>query len=134
MLHDWLEDVPHANSETLRSRFGPRVERIVLAVSDTTEHPKPPWRERKEAFLAHIQGQPPDVKLVCVADKLHNVSTLLRDLQIHGPATLDRFRGGREGTVWYYRSVADALASGWEHFLLSELDATVRQVEAQTAP
>lgn len=134
MLHDWLEDVPHARPETLVARFGERVARIVLAVSDTTEHPKPPWRARKEAFLQHIGEQPGEVKLVCCAYKLHNTQTLVRDLTLHGPATLDRFRGGREGTVWYYASVADALGrGGWEHPLLAELRGAVRQVQELTA-
>lgn len=130
MLHDWLEDVPDAESIVLYNRFGERVERIVLALSDTTETPKPPWRPRKEAFLARVAKEPADVKLVCVADKLHNALTLVRDLQQHGPSTLDRFRGGREGTVWYYRSVAEALAEGYSHFLLGELDQSARQLEA----
>jgi (p)ppGpp synthase/HD superfamily hydrolase len=127
MLHDWLEDVPTASSTVLEARFGPVVRRIVEAVSDTTEHPKPPWRARKEAFLLHIASQPADVKLVCCADKLHNTQTLVRDLRLHGASTLDRFRGGREGTLWYYATVASALATGWSHFLLDELHEAVRQ-------
>jgi (p)ppGpp synthase/HD superfamily hydrolase len=127
MLHDWLEDVPTASAVALEAQFGPTVRRLVEAVSDTTEHPKPPWRARKEAFLQHIASQPADVKLICCADKLHNTQTLVRDLRLHGAATLDRFRGGREGTLWYYATVATALGTGWSHFLLDELQVAVRQ-------
>ncbi|MEQ1505541.1 MAG: HD domain-containing protein [Myxococcota bacterium] len=130
MLHDWLEDVPEARPELLEERFGPRVRRIVEALTDTTEHPKPAWRERKERFLHAIRRQGPEVKLVCCADKLHNASGLVRDLMRDGLGTLDRFRGGRAGTVWYYTAVAEALGHGYDHWLHGELDATVRRIHA----
>lgn len=131
MLHDWLEDVPGSSAEELERRFGPRVRRIVEALTDTTEHPKPPWQERKDRFLAHLRTQPAEVKLVCAADKLHNASTLVRDLELHGPVTMDRFRGGREGTLWYHREVAEAIgAEGYEHWLLRELTLTVQRMHA----
>lgn len=125
MLHDWLEDVPEASADRLERDFGPRVRDIVERLTDTTTHPKPPWRARKEAFVAAIAHAAPDVKLVCTADKLHNLQTLVRDLRRDGPATLDRFRGGREGTLWYYGAMADALGTGWSHALLDELRETV---------
>lgn len=128
MLHDWLEDVPEASADVLDERFGPRVRRIVEAVTDTTEHPKPPWRARKERFLDQIRHQPDDVKLVCCADKLHNAQGLVRDLVREGLPALDRFRGGREGTVWYYAEVSAALGAGFDHWLHAELDATVARL------
>jgi GTP pyrophosphokinase len=129
MLHDWLEDVPGATGDALERDFGARVRRIVEACTDTTQHPKPPRHARKQAFIARIAHEPVDAKLVCAADKLHNASTLVRDLRLHGPSTMDRFRGGREGTLWYYRAVADALATGWEHWILGELRDVVEQCE-----
>ena len=127
MLHDWLEDVPGATAQRLEDDFGHRVRAIVEACTDTTLHPKPPWHARKEAFIARIAHEPVDAKLVCAADKLHNAQTLVRDLRLHGPRTLDRFRGGREGTLWYYRAVGDALATNWEHWLLDELRMAVEE-------
>jgi (p)ppGpp synthase/HD superfamily hydrolase len=130
MLHDWLEDVPGSSGEALEAQFGARVRRIVEAVTDTTEFPKPPWRERKERFIAHVRTQPDDVKLVCSADKLHNAQTLVRDLVRDGIETMDRFRGGREGTLWYYTAIAEALGDGYAHPLLAELDGVVRRLRA----
>lgn len=128
MLHDWLEDVPESDPQVLEDRFGPRVRRIVVACTDATTHPKPPWRARKEAFIAGIAKKQPDERLVCCADKLHNAGTLVRDLRLHGPATLERFTAGRDGTLWYYEQVSDALSAGWHHWLPTELRATVREL------
>jgi (p)ppGpp synthase/HD superfamily hydrolase len=73
------------------------------------------------SYLEHLRHEPAEVKLVSCADKLHNCSTLVRDVRLHGPETLDRFSGGREGTLWYYASVAEALGHEWHHWLLDEL-------------
>jgi (p)ppGpp synthase/HD superfamily hydrolase len=127
MLHDWLEDVPGATAGRLEVDFGSRVRLIVEGCTDTTVHPKPPWQARKQAFVDRIASEPHEVKLVCCADKLHNAATLARDLRLHGAGTLDRFTGGREGTIWYYGAVADALGQGWDHWLLDELRAAVAQ-------
>jgi len=131
MLHDWLEDIEGASSEALEDEFGPRVRAIVEALSDVIAiRPKPPWKDRKDAFLVRIRAEEPDVKLVCAADKLHNAQTLLRDLRSVGMSTLDRFNGGREGTLWYHSAVVPALAEGWSHPLLDELSATVTAIHS----
>ena len=55
LLHDGPEDAGgHETLEEIRRRFGDRVADIVADCSDTFETPKPPWRERKEAYLAHL--------------------------------------------------------------------------------
>jgi (p)ppGpp synthase/HD superfamily hydrolase len=122
LLHDVVEDAGGApvRAEVVRL-FGERVARLIDACSDTDVTPKPPWRPRKEAFIARVRGEGPDVRLVVAADKLHNVRSLARDIRSHGPAVWSRFRGGRDGTLWYYGAVAEALAQGWSHPLLDEL-------------
>ena len=130
VLHDWLEDVPTASEAYLRAEFGDRVATMVLALSDATELPKPPWRGRKEAYIAHLRGQPAEVKLVSCCDKLHNAAGLVRDVEDHGVGTFDRFRGGREGTLWYYHEVSMALADGWHAPVLDALHARVQDLHA----
>ena len=121
VLHDWLEDIPEAQVETLEATFGDRVARLVLALSDTTEHPKPPWRARKERYIAQLASAPAEVKLVSAADKLHNARTLVRALRAEGLPTMERFTGKVMGTLWYYHQVGEALGRGWDHWLLDEL-------------
>lgn len=125
VLHDWLEDIDGAERAELERRFGPRVARLVEALTDATVRPKPPWRERKEHYLAHLRGQPSEVKLVSAADKLHNCTAIRRDLAVVGDGLWSRFAGRRDGTLWYYGSVVDALGENWSHPLLARLDAEV---------
>ncbi|MDP2052031.1 MAG: phosphohydrolase, partial [Acidobacteriota bacterium] len=70
---------------------------------------KLPWRERKDGYLAHLEAASQSVCVVSAADKLHNVRSIVRDLRMHGDEVWERFQGKREGTLWYYDAVADAL-------------------------
>jgi (p)ppGpp synthase/HD superfamily hydrolase len=121
MLHDYLEDIAPDGVGLLRARFGERVASIVVALSDAMEHPKPPWRERKERYVAHLRHADPSVKLVSAADKLHNVRSTRSDVAREGLPAFRRFAGEVDGTLWYYDAICDALADGWEAPLLTLL-------------
>ncbi len=57
LLHDVLEDVePIDRARAEVAAFGQEVLRIVKGCTDTELHPKPPWRERKVAYLARPAG------------------------------------------------------------------------------
>src|SRR5215212_5688459 len=111
LLHDAVEDQGGQKTlEEIRRQFGNQVAEIVAACSDTDELPKPPWRERKEAFVERLQTEPYSVRLVVAADKFHNVRDVLRNYRIHGDDLWLHFKGGCDGTLWYYRAVVGALS------------------------
>ncbi|MBL8755696.1 MAG: HD domain-containing protein [Planctomycetes bacterium] len=107
LLHDAVEDqggMPTA--ERIRAAFGPRVHDLVLGLTDAVVTPKPPWRARKEAYLAHLADAPAEVRLVSACDKVHNARCIVADHARCGAALWQRFSGGRDGTLWYYRELA----------------------------
>jgi GTP pyrophosphokinase len=110
LLHDAVEDGGGpAMLARIREEFGPDAARIVAANSDTDAVPKPPWRERKEAYIAAIAHKQPDELRVSLADKLHNSRTILLDFRTHGDALWGRFKAGEGDSIrWYYRSLYDA--------------------------
>jgi len=111
LLHDAPEDAGgEERLAEIRARFGDEVANVVAGCTDTYEDPKPPWRARKETYLGHLADAPPSVRLVSAADKLHNARSVLSDYSSLGEDLWGRFNGGRDGTLWYYRAVADALA------------------------
>ena len=135
LLHDGPEDQGgEATLAEIRERFGERVADIVAACSDTFETPKPPWRERKEAYLEHLGAMPPtlarDVLPVTLADKVHNARSIVADLREHGLATLDRFNGGRDGTLWYYGALSERCAEVAPGPLADELTRLVAEMRA----
>ena len=130
LLHDAVEDQGgQATAEEIRRRFGDTVAEIVLACSDTDVTPKPPWRERKAAYIAHARTASASVKLVSAADKLHNMRSILTDYRALGDALWDRFKGGKEGTLWYYRALVGALRDERIAVLVDELERAVSELE-----
>lgn len=130
LLHDVVEDCGgQPIAELLHQRFGLRVMQIVLECSDTTECPKPPWLERKTAYIAHMGGAGPDVLLVCAADKLHNLQSLLREERRLGTQLWNYFRAGRDGTLWYYERLVDIFrCSKLSDELVDQIDCKVDQL------
>lgn len=114
LLHDAVED--QGGLETLsliKDRFGDKVAGIVAACSDSTSADntrKAPWLERKQRHIDHLKSVDPDVALVTVADKLHNLQAQIRDIQRHGPATMARFNASPEQIVWFNRQIVSALS------------------------
>lgn len=130
LLHDSIEDQGGATTrEEIRRQFGERVVEIVDGCTDTDVMPKPPWRVRKEAYLAHLSEASGPVRLVSAADKLHNARAILEDYHVLGEALWKRFNGGKEGTLWYYRSAVHALCKGGMTPLIEELGRVVSEIE-----
>src|SRR5579863_9659412 len=130
LLHDAVEDQGGADArEKIRRLFGDTVVAIVDGCSDTDVMPKPPWRARKERYIARLRSVSPSVRLVSAADKLHNVRSILADYRIFGEVLWSRFNGGKAGTLWYYRAATDALREAGPSPLLDELDRTLTELE-----
>ena len=72
LLHDAVEDGGgEPVLDEIKKRFGQNIASIVDGCTETYENPKPPWKGRKESYIAHIKEANPSVKLVSCADKLH---------------------------------------------------------------
>jgi GTP pyrophosphokinase len=128
LLHDAIEDQGAHQEPIIRERFGARVADIVLGCTDADTLPKPPWRARKERYLAHLAHASPDVLLVSCADKLHNARAIGTDLRTHGDAVFDRFTAGKAGTLWYYSALAEAFEQRLHNVLSRELSAAVAEM------
>lgn len=130
LLHDAVEDAGGKPTlELIRVQFGQAVADIVEGCTDSYEDPKPDWRLRKEAYLAHLAQASRSVRLVSASDKLHNARSILSDLRVRGPSLWTRFTAGKEGSLWYYRSLVGAFAFHGRTPLVDELDRTVGAIE-----
>ncbi len=130
LLHDAVEDAGGAPTlDLIRAQFGEVVADIVEGCTDSYEERKPAWRPRKEAYLAHLAQASRSVRLVSACDKLHNARSILFDLRLLGPSLWTRFTAGKEGSLWYYRSLVHAFASHGRTALVDELDRTISAIE-----
>lgn len=134
LLHDAVEDQGgRPRLAEIRERFGPAVAEIVDGCSDSDTTPKPPWRERKEAYLAHLPEASRSVQLVSAADKLYNSRSIVDDYRAIGNEVWSRFSGKRDGTLWYYRSLAGSFDKLQGTALLAQLERTVAELEQLAA-
>jgi len=130
LLHDAGEDAGGLGRiEDIRLRFGDAVADIVAGCTDAVTIPKPPWRERKEAYVAHLKNAPAPVRLVSASDKLHNARAILSDYRRIGEELWSRFTGKKKGTLWYYRALVEALEASDRTELIDELDRVVTEIE-----
>lgn len=142
LLHDALEDHPEATSRAeLAAGFGERVLALVEGCTDTPPDyaggRKPPWRARKEAYVAHVRVADAGGVRVSLADKVHNARAILADYRRIGDEVWSRFNVGKQApaeirgeVLWYYRAMADAfLHAGASGYLIEELERTLAEIE-----
>lgn len=114
VLHDAVEDCGGPPvAEQIRRRFGERVARIVLDCSDAAPlpgQPKPPWEQRKRQYIDTLRGpNGNDARLVEACDKLANLRDIVEDVGMRGDAAFADFKGGKQGTLQYYATLAEVL-------------------------
>jgi len=136
ILHDYLEDVPDPDGrESIRVALGEEVLSLVLEV---TEHKRrgfdqvDTWDIRKREQLDHVERMPREAVLIKAADVLHNLLSLLSDLEAaEDPVTVwNSFNAGPERQLWYFTGVIDAVESRLgEHPLVKELLVAVTRLK-----
>ena len=132
-LHDVVEDCGGAAMlKEVRRRFGKRVAHIVDGCTDVYETPKPPWKERKVSYIDRLKRENSDTRLVSAADKLNNIRSILSDYRALGESVWTRFNGGREGTLWYYRTLRDEFLRSKPNRVTLDFDIAVRELESLT--
>lgn len=129
LLHDAVEDQGGWDTlKEIKDRFGDEVANLVDGCTDAYTHPKPPWKERKVTYLEKLRTAPDSVVLISLSDKVHNARSILHDLQRMGESVWDKFSGGKNGTLWYYQSLANIFDSAPYPALKQELRYLVEEI------
>ena len=88
--------------------FGDEAADIVWGCTDTDQDPKPPWIERKRAYIDSLPAKAEPVLLVSASDKLHNARSILDEHHAIGDEVWKRFNVEDPAQqLWYYRTLAD---------------------------
>ena len=141
ILHDVIEDCVTKNytremlEQRIASKFGNDVLETVLMVThrkhdESGEEFSP--EEVRADYLERLANANDRARWVCAADKIHNASTLMSDLNrtIEPDTVWSRFKAGRTGTMWWYRAVYDRLKEvGFAAPIMHELEKTVLALE-----
>jgi len=130
LLHDAVEDqggVERLND--IRDRYGETVAQIVDECTDSCGEPKPPWRERKEAYIRSLDDASEGALVVSLADKLDNTRSMIRGYRIRGEAQWANTGKTAEGVRWYYGTLASRFCELRPGPLADELTRTAAELE-----
>lgn len=106
LVHDVMEDTDWTEA-MLAEALGEEAERCLALVRFATEPPKDvSWHARKAAVVAKLAGATRDERALVIADKGHNLRSLLRALRKRGEAAWTVLRHGRAEQSWFAHALA----------------------------
>lgn len=118
LTHDVLEDTDYPEDK-LRKELGDEVLEIV---KDVTNDQSLPWEEKKKRYVETVRNASEGAKAVALADKIHNLESLLIAYEEQGPALWKRFNRGKDQKIWFENEVLKMLKDTWEHPMIEEYE------------
>ncbi len=134
ILHDVLEDVKGYYYDDMVRDFGERVAQIVKGVSEDKDpnvesDEKATWEERKSKYLANLKNDSDEALIVCAADKIHNLQSMISAYQEKGDALWDNFNSPKEKKLWLYQEILKFMKGRLNNPIVDELEEVYIQAE-----
>ena len=114
LTHDVLEDTDFGE-ENLKEELGEEVYEIVKSV---TNDDSLPWEEKKMKYVERVRAGSNGAKAVAVADKIHNIESLIIAYEEQGIDLWKNFTRGKEKKLWFESEVLKMLKESWNHPLI----------------
>ncbi len=118
LTHDVIEDTP-VSREQLEKELGHEVREIVEAMT-TDEDKSLPWEGRKKQYITWVRAGSNEVKAVSLAEKIHNLESMLAGYAEQGPDFLKHFTRGREQQLWFAEELLRMFQETFQHPLVDE--------------
>ena len=107
LLHDTLEDTDTTREE-LVTAFGEHVAVLIEHVGEkkVVDGKRVGWKERKAAYLTHLEEAPEEALLIAIADKIDNIESKLEALEKEGTVLFKRWKVPQADYLWYHGEAA----------------------------
>jgi len=129
LLHDAIEDQGGLPTRAaIYEQFGEQVGAIVDGCTEWDELPKPPWKVRKLRYLENLRWASSSVRRVSLADKLHNLRSLLSDWQMSGDRIWLEFNSPPAEMLWFYQSLMHAYSNLNENRMMEDFKQAVTEL------
>lgn len=137
LLHDVVEDTD-CSLEALAAEFPPKVIEFVAALTERKRDDsgqQRSWPDRKTEHLEHIAAASWEARAITLADKLHNLGSMLADLD-SGTDLWSRFNAPPDRVLWYHREMVAAASQGEPRLasLAAECTALVEHLATRMSP
>ncbi len=131
LMHDTLEDVKGYTMEQLISDCGQRVADIVKGVS---EEKSLPFEKRKQLYIETIKQGSLESMMICAADKIHNMRSMMEAAEKEGEEFWNRFHGGDDTRREFFGAVLETVKNTFDHPIIAELEKTYNDFCAALEP
>ena len=137
-LHDVLEDVKKEeyNDKQMIKEFGQNVFNIVKGVSEekdasiTKKEEKATWEERKRKYLERLRHDSEGSLIVCAADKIHNLQSMIDAYKVQGDKLFSKFNSPANKKLWFYGEVLKILKDKLNNKIVKELELVFKEASA----
>lgn len=134
LLHDVLEDVKGYYYDDLVKDFGERVAQIVQGVSEDKDpniesDDKATWEIRKLKYLKGLEHDSDEALMVCCADKIHNLQSMIDAYEEKGEELWTHFNSPKEKKLWLYKEILEFMKKRLDNPIVSELEEIYGQAE-----
>lgn len=136
LFHDVLEDVNLKLAKIIEKEYGPKVIKIVKALSEDKDpkkqtDAKATWRSRKLGYLEHLKLAPEEVLLISCADKLDNYHALANTIENHGfNVALKNFNAPLKDQLWFAGEIVEIFKNRLDgHPLVNRLSQTINHIK-----
>ena len=136
LLHDTLEDVSDYRENDLKKEFGEKVLKIVKEVSEektadySKKKKKATWQIRKEKYLSHLKKASFEAMMVCAADKIDNLQSIMKAYQEKGDKLWEKFNAPKDKKLWFYGKVLKILKERLDNVIVQDLEKTYLEAES----
>jgi (p)ppGpp synthase/HD superfamily hydrolase len=127
LLHDILEAAPDYSIEQIEKDFNARIRNIIDTISIDLnivikDNEKATWEKRKLELLERLKTSANDAKMVCCADKIHNLQSLILEYKQVGEKIWTRIGIPKQAVLSSYNEILQCLKSVWQHPILIDFE------------
>jgi guanosine-3',5'-bis(diphosphate) 3'-pyrophosphohydrolase len=126
LVHDVIEDTSVTREELLAA-LG---EEVIAIVDAVTEDKSLPWEARKSAYIEQVRGAGAEAKAVSLADKIHNIESMLDAYGREGEAVWAHFNRTKDTKLWFENRMLAMLEESWDHPLIARYRTLVERANA----
>ncbi|MDZ7586118.1 MAG: HD domain-containing protein [Patescibacteria group bacterium] len=141
LLHDVLEDVrkDKYSGKDLTRDFGQKIYNIIKEDSEakdagiTKEKELKTWVARKTETINHLKDHSQASLIVCCADKIHNLQSLVAGLKKYGNGYYKNFNAPepkRAKYLWYFDGILKELKQNLKNKIVDELEQVYQEFKA----
>ena len=128
LLHDVIEDADGYTERMMRDEFGETITDIVVSLtevkhsSDTIETLRQNWEWRKQQYLDGLNRAPHQALIICAADSIHNLESLMQLKKLHGEKFSASFGASMDKKMWFYGQVVERLRMLLKSSIVGQLE------------